>query len=139
MSLVYELTREPDDADTRVLAAGLNAHAVAEIGEDGFKPVAIFVRDEDGAIQAGVSALVNWNWLQVSLLWVADDLRGEGIGSELLARIEAVARREGCKRAHVSTFSFQAAAFYEAHGFASFATLDDYPPGQAKHFLMKDL
>ena len=139
MSLNYELTREPDDADTRLLAAGLNRHAVAEIGEDGFKPVAILVRDENGVVRAGASAYINWNWLQVSLLWVADDLRGEGIGTELLSRIESVARHEGCDRAHVSTFSFQAAAFYEAHGFTSFATLDDYPPGYAKHFLKKDL
>ena len=139
MSLNYELTHVPDDADTRVLAAGLGSHAVAEIGEDGFRPVAIFVRDESGVIQAGVSAYLNWNWLQVSLLWVADDLRGGGIGSELLSRIEAVARQEGCNRAHVSTFSFQAATFYRTHGFASFATLEDYPPGQAKHFLKKDL
>lgn len=139
MSLVYQVTREPDAADTGVLSAGLNQHAVATIGEDGFKPVAIFVRDERGEIQAGVSAYVNWNWLQVALLWVAEELRGEGIGSELLSRIEAVGRQAGCVRAHVSTFSFQAAAFYEANGFVNFATLEDYPPGQAKHFLRKDL
>lgn len=139
VSLNYELTREPDDADTRLLAKGLNTHAVAEIGKDGFKPVAIFVRDENGEIQGGVSAYLNWNWLQVSLLWVAEDLRGAGIGTQLLSRIETVAREEGCDRAHVSTFSFQAATFYEAHGFTGFATLDDYPPGQAKHFLKKDL
>ena len=139
MALTYELTREPAATDVQVIATGLKRHAMAEIGEDGFKPVAVFVRDDSDAIRAGVSAYVNWNWLQVSLLWVADELRGRGIGSELLAKVESIARQDGCDRAHVSTLSFQAVAFYEIHGYSVFATLEDYPTGQAKHFLRKDL
>ena len=139
MSLCFDVTREPDAADTGTLSAGLNQHAASRVGEDGFKPVAVFVRDENGEIHGGVTAYVNWNWLQISLLWVDEELRGEGLGSELLSRLEAIAKQEGCERAHVSTFSFQATAFYEAHGFTRFAQLEDYPPGEAKHFLKKDL
>ena len=87
----------------------------------------------------GVSGKLNWNWLQVSLLWVDESLRGEGYGEKLMAMIEDLGREKGCTRAHLSTFSFQAKAFYESLGYEAFATLDDYPPGHARSFMRKVL
>lgn len=138
MSLEYEVTFEPSTADTNQLAQGLCRHAVSEVGDDGFRPVGIFIRDED-VLLAGVSGLLNWNWLQISLLWVDEQIREEGLGSELIDQIETVARDEGCTHAHVSTFSFQASRFYESQGYERFATLDDYPPGQARLFYKRAL
>ena len=139
MAINFDLTWEPDREELSSLAGGLDRHAVEVIGEDGFRSLAIFVRDTDGSLLAGVSAFLNWNWLQVSLLWVDENVRGEGLGSELLERLESIARKEGCTGAHVSTFSFQATPFYELQGYEIFATLDNYPPGHAKHFLRKTL
>ena len=138
MSIEFELTFEPSDDDAAHLAQGLNNHAIDQLGEDGFRPVAILVRD-NGVVLGGITGFLNWNWLQISLLWVDEQIRGEGLGSQLVERIETAARNEGCTHAHVSTFSFQATGFYKSQGYRNFATLEDYPPGQAKHFLRKDL
>jgi len=139
LDLEYELTFEPSGEENARLGRGLNQHAMERLGTGGFRPVAIFVRGGDGAIVAGVSAFLNWNWLQISLLWVDDQLRGEGIGSELMQRIESVGRDNGCQFAHVDTFSFQARTFYESLGFTVFATLENYPPDHSRHYLRKAL
>ena len=130
---------DPRDEDVQVLRDGLTAHALPTTRVPGFVPVAAFARDAAGAVVGGIFAIVNWNWLHVALVWVAEDRRGTGLGRELLARIEEVGRARGCTRAHLDTFSYQARPFYERHGYELFATLDDYPSGQQRFFMRKSL
>ena len=105
MSLEYEVTFEPSAVDTNRLAQGLSRYAVSEVGDDGFRPVEIFIRDED-VLFADVSGLLNWNWLQISLLGVDEKIRKEGLGSELIDRSETVARDEGCTHRACQCFQF---------------------------------
>ena len=129
----------PSDADVAALANGLTQHALPTTGRAGFVPLAVFARDAAGALVGGVSGTVNWNWLHVALFWISSESRHAGLGSRLLRAIEAAAVERGCAHAHLDTFSYQARPFYERHGYALFATLEDYPPGQARYFLRKDL
>ena len=138
MALEFDVTYDPVAEETDRLAAGLKAHAKPYVDHDGFESVAVFVREED-RILGGVSGKLNWNWLQVSLLWVDDSLRGGGYGARLMGEIESLARERGCQQAHVDTFSFQAREFYESLNYHVFATLDDYPPGHARYYLRKTL
>ena len=129
----------PSNHDLQALRVGLTEHARELIDRPGFRPLAIFAHDRDGQLTGGVYGLLNWTWLDVSLLWVAVPLRGLGLGSKLLLRLEAEALTAGCQRAHVETFSYQARSFYERHGYEIFARLPDYPPGHQKIFLKKRL
>ena len=135
------LTREtdPSPADIEVLGAGLSAHATPILGSSGFEPVAVFARDVDGDIHGGVYGRINWEWLHVSLLWVNDERRGTGLGSELMTEIETLAIDRGCDKAHLDTFSYQAKPFYERLGYEVFAELLDYPHGHSRIFLRKTL
>lgn len=47
--------------------------------------------------------------------------------------------QRGCKYAFVDTFSFQAPAFYEKHGYREVFTLEDYPYTEKRHYYTKDL
>ncbi|MBR0656191.1 GNAT family N-acetyltransferase [Plastoroseomonas arctica] len=98
---------------------------------------ALLLHDADGALAAGLSGALSWQWLFVEAHWVADAWRGQGLGRSLLARAEAQARAEGCHSAWLDTF--QARDFYIAQGWQPFGVLEDYPPGQARHFLRKSL
>jgi GNAT superfamily N-acetyltransferase len=129
----------PDAREIEALAHGLTAHALPITRRRGFEPLAVFARDAEGALVGGVSGLVNWTWLHISLFWVSDALRRQGLGSRLLASIEAAALARGCTQAHLDTFSYQARPFYERHGYSLFATLEDYPPGHQRFFLRKRL
>ena len=97
------------------------------------------IDDEAGKTLGGLSGVTYWRWLYIQLFWLPEPLRGAGLGSEILASAEAEARARGCVDVWLDSFSFQAPGFYQRHGYRSFGTLDDYPPGQRRVFLTKRL
>ena len=70
---------------------------------------------------------------------VAETARGQGLGTRLLQRAEAIARARGCGNALLDTFEYQARPFYEKLGYRLFGTLDGYPPGYRQFYLTKAL
>jgi GNAT superfamily N-acetyltransferase len=135
----FAIETDPSPQDIEALGDGLTEHALPTTGAPGFLPLAVFARDSDGRLVGGISALANWNWLQIALVWISPDLRHGGLGSQLLARIESAGKERGCTNAHLDTFSYQARPFYERHGYELFATLDDYPTGHQRFYLRKKL
>ena len=105
------------------------------------QPVQAYVVDAGGALAGGCTGRVErvWHWLTVDLMWVADERRGQGIGSLVLDSVEQQARALGCRWSEVSTFDFQAPGFYERRGYVEYAVKHDYPPGHRNHLLRKDL
>ncbi len=101
--------------------------------------VRVFLRDPEGKVVGGIDGLAFGGWVYIKIMWVAPALRSQGHGGRLLARLEKEAVRLGCRNAHVDTYSFEARPFYEKHGYETFATLDEFPPGHRKHFLKKRL
>ncbi len=134
---VWTLDEAPAAGDLDLLRAGLTEHSAAFVDRPGFRPLAVLARDRDGELIGGAYGHVNWQWLDVSLLWVTAQRRCRGLGSELMRRLESAAGERGCRRAHVETFSHQARGFYERHGYRAFALLPDYPPGETKVYLWK--
>lgn len=140
MTLVeLAVVESPPSVDLDRLRKGLGEHARTFVDRPGFRPLAIFARSESGELLGGAAGTVNWNWLDLSLPWVHQEMRGSGLGSRLLTRIEQEARARGCTRAHVDTFSYQALPFYERHGYRVSAELEDYPPGHRRLYLRKEL
>jgi len=101
--------------------------------------LALGLRHADGGIGGGLWGRSYYDWLFVDLLVVPEALRGQGIGSALLARAEAEARRRGCTGVWLDTFSFQAPAFYPRHGYQPFGEIADYPKPHRRLFLAKRL
>lgn len=90
-------------------------------------------------LAGGLAASVRRGWLDVDLLWVSDDARGQGIGGTLLEQAEREAQRMGARHVKLSTFDFQAPAFYQARGYSVYGVLEDYPEGCTLYLLRKDL
>ena len=76
-------------------------------------------------------------WLHIEILWLREDLRGEGLGRQVLEATEAEAKRRGCKFSKLETFSFQAPEFYKKNGYAVFAELE--AGEHCWYFMRKDL
>ena len=55
--------------------------------------------------------------------------RGRGIGSQLLAEAERLAREMGARNAALETFEWQAPRFYQKHGYEEVARLEGYVKG----------
>jgi GNAT superfamily N-acetyltransferase len=123
------------DLDER-LSKELGAYNVAASGFDDQQEFTVKVEDDRGLV-AGLSG---WTWgtcAGIAMVWVREDSRRSGVGSRLLAAAEQVARDRACQRLTVSSFTFQAPAFYERHGFVEFARTEGLPvEGQADvHFV----
>lgn len=103
----------------------------------GARRFGLALRDAEGRLLAGISAVTNWGWLFIEAAWVDAALRGRGAGRRLMARAEAEARAQGCHGAWLDTF--QAEGFYLALGYERFGVLEDYPAGQRRAFLRKRL
>ena len=103
------------------------------------EPLNLYVEDEHGEIMAGLVAETFGNWLEIEYLFVKEDLRGQGIGSQLLQQAESEAKKRNCRFAFVNTYQFQAPAFYQKHGYQEVFTLKDYPCTGQRHYYQKDL
>jgi GNAT superfamily N-acetyltransferase len=139
---VCESRQQVEESERKLGAVyeGLGENILEHCGPiDLGRMVRIFLEDSEGAVLGGIDALAFGGWAYVKLLWVAPVLRNRGHGGRLLARLEDEVVRLGCSYAHLDTYSFEARPFYEKHGYQVFATLDDYPPGHQKHFLLKRL
>ena len=103
------------------------------------EPLNLYVEDENGEIMAGLVAETFGNWLEIEYLFVKEDLRGQGIGSQLLHQAESEAKKRNCRFAFVNTFQFQAPAFYQKQGYKEVFTLKDYPYIGQRHYYQKGL
>ena len=115
---------EPEEVALEVLP-----HASEDFNESRWprhppwRPLGVFICDAGTIVAGFVSGnLLRMAVYQISL--VRDDLRGRGIGRELIARAEARALERDCHAAWLDTFSFQARGFYEKLGYEEFGTLD---------------
>ena len=129
---------EPTREDRDVIDEGLGAHNAPFLENPGYSYFGLFVRDEAGAIRAGLIGHCYAGWLFVNLLWVEAGLQRRGIGSGLLAAAERHGREFGCHSAWLDTFSFQGPDFYPRLGYREFARLD-VPPGHERIFFRKSL
>ena len=103
------------------------------------EPLNIYVEDDSGELMAGLVAETFGNWLEIEYLFVKEDLRAQGIGSQLLQQAESEAKKRNCRFAFVNTYQFQAPAFYQKHGYKEVFTLKDYPYTGQRHYYQKDL
>jgi len=99
----------------------------------------IFLRDDDETLIGGVSAYVWGTTVEINFLWLAERLRGQGIGQRLMAEIEKAAVQRGAHQAVLSTYTFQAPEFYEKLGYEIVATIDGLGKGHKKFYLRKSL
>ena len=103
------------------------------------EPLNIYVEDDSGELMAGLVAETFGNWLEIEYLFVKEELRRQGIGTQLLQQAESEAKKRNCRFAFVNTYQFQAPAFYQKHGYQEVFTLKDYPCTGQRHYYQKDL
>lgn len=136
----YRITLEADDGAgevPRAVRAGIRAADPPDVPKRDWEPICLALRDADGAVVGGLYGATAWSWLMIDGLWVAEELRGNGFGGQLLARSEAIAAERGCRGAWLGTFGFQAREFYERHGYTVFAELPGFPEGHSHFHLQK--
>jgi GNAT superfamily N-acetyltransferase len=133
------LEAEPRASDMQALVKGLTEFNASQANGDTPQYMLATVRNSEGVLTGGLLGATYLGWLQIQVVWLDDNLRGHGYGSELMAVAEKEALRRGCARSFVETLSFQALPFYEKCGYEVFSRLPDFPPGVARYALTKKL
>jgi GNAT superfamily N-acetyltransferase len=133
----YRLTEEADvESLVAAVRAGIRAADPPEVGPRDWQPMALALRAPDGALVGGLYGATMWGWLLIDGLWVAEAVRGRGLGRRLLLAAEAAALERGCRGASLGTFDFQARGFYERVGYTVFGEHADFPAGHT-HFELR--
>ena|SRR5688572_19254024 len=129
----------PAPGDVQFLEDRLYEFNAAATGITDGEWLAIFVRDDDDRIVAGICGNTWGGWAEIRQFWVEEARRKQGLGTRLLEAAEREACRRGCRQMLLMTFSFQAPAFYARHGFEVVAVVDDHPHGHKNMLLRKRL
>ena len=114
MHIVVDPDLKPDDeAIIRDRLVAFNDRQVES--EEGH--IGILIKDDAGKTVGGLTAHWYYNWMFVEYLYLPDELRGSGVGTQLIAEAEQLARRRGLDGIWLDTYDFQARGFYEKLGF----------------------
>ncbi len=135
----FHETEEPEAGERAAILAALVAANERRGPPSGVRRLALLTRGPDGATDGGMWAVSFYDWMFVELLVVPERLRGQGVGTAMMARMEAVARARGCLGVWLDTFGFQAPGFYARLGYTPFGRLAEHPRGGERVFLCKRL
>ena len=130
---------KPEEAAWGIIGGGVSSYNKQQAGDNCFQRLCFVLQNPDDEILGGVMAEVYWEWLYIDLLWVKEELRGQGYGHQILETVEKEAQQLGAKNAYLDTFSFQSPGFYEDLGYEVFGELESFPPGQKRFFMKKEL
>jgi ribosomal protein S18 acetylase RimI-like enzyme len=103
------------------------------------KPIAVQVKDEQGQVIAGSAGRTFGHWLMINTLWVSSELRGQRVGEQILAAMEAAGKNRGCVKCLLDTLNFQAQPFYEKNGYVTQWVQENYPKTGCRYYMVKSL
>jgi GNAT superfamily N-acetyltransferase len=124
---------------TLPIEAGLNQYNDETVGFSEREPLAVVARDENGNVLGGMLGRSYLGLLFIDLVYLPPDIRGKGLGSQILKCVEDEGRKRGCKAAVLYTITFQTPVFYEKNGWQRFGEIPCLPEGASRVFLKKEL
>src|SRR5690349_4361666 len=101
----YDVIEEEDDAALQAaVRAGIRNADPADVRPRDWRVLSLGLRTNDGSLVGGVYGATMWGWLLIDGLWVAEELRGRGLGRRLMLAAESAAMSRGCRGAWLGTF-----------------------------------
>jgi GNAT superfamily N-acetyltransferase len=136
-SLVVE--DSPAPADLALLEERVAEAAIAAAGLGDDSEFAIFARDGEGRIVAGISGIVWGGCCELQAMWVDKSLRGRGLARALMTGAEEEARRRGCALIVSNAYDLLTGGLHEHLGYETAGVIEGYPAGSAARWYRKNL
>ncbi|HBK07319.1 MAG TPA: GNAT family N-acetyltransferase [Acetobacteraceae bacterium] len=137
---VLALTDAPTAADSAAVSSGLADYNEQKVGYRDWRPLAALLRDpKTGETIGGMIGKTSYGLLFIDLVYLPETMRGQDIGSRLLAMMEQEGVARGCKSAFLFTTTWQAPGFYERQGWTEFGRIQCAPGENARVFMSKTL
>jgi ribosomal protein S18 acetylase RimI-like enzyme len=136
-SITYRQIPEPRSEQVTEILDGLNSFGLKEVrGEEPAK-VAVVCDDRNRRVIGGAIGHSLLQRFYLTQLWVLEEHRSKGLGSELVARMEVIASKSNCRDIVVDTLNKKALLFYERLGYKVYIVNPNYIQGFDWHFLAK--
>ena len=88
------------------------------------KRFSVYAKDKNQII-GGAIVYAHTTSIYIDVLWVDNNYRGSGIGTDLLNAVEQEALKRNISESTLDTFSFQAEEFYLKQGYTHLGTIKD--------------
>lgn len=138
IELHWDTVDEPSEALRTATGDGLDRYNDAHSSLVDVRHFGCSVRDGERILGGALARIWGAN-CELQLLWVDDNARGQGLGKQLVERVEAHAAAQGCTLVYLSTFSFQAPGLYLKLGYETALSIDGFPGGVSKFMMRKQL
>lgn len=135
--IVFQET--PSQAEIDQLKNAIDAFNYDATGFRDGRMLTAFLRDDAGALVAGISGFTWGGYAKVEYLWIAESHRRAGLGRRLLGAAEDEARARGCALLVLDTHDFQAPGFYAKLGYEPCGRVEDIPRGSGQTWFKKSL
>jgi GNAT superfamily N-acetyltransferase len=110
------------------------------VGKPQREPFALAIVDERSSqTLGGLWAMSLWGSFYINVVFVPEEMRARGLGTELLRRAEEEAEARDCWHMWLDTYDFEARPFYERLGWELFGQLQGPAPYYPRHFMRKVL
>jgi GNAT superfamily N-acetyltransferase len=129
----------PAPADVALLEQHVTEAAVAAAGLGEEQEFAIFAREDDGHIVAGISGIVWGGCCELQAMWVERSLRNRGLARALIAGAEAEARRRDCTLVVFHAYDLLARGLYDRLGYETVGVIENCPAGSSARWYRKAL
>lgn len=136
--MTWEITNNPSDLDESVVANGVFDHGRRLASGGNAQALACFLR-EDGQVIAGGLGRTEFGRLFITSVWVTESRRGQGIGSEIILRMEREAFDRKCQDALIETLLEPNVRLYERLGYQSLARIPHYVGDFTRYIMLKSL
>ena len=99
----------------------------------------MFVALDDDQFVGGVHGTITEDSMYIGWLVVKEEYKGQGIGTNLMQKIEERAKEQNVYSINLGTTGFQAEKFYEKLGYKVFLTKENDPRGYHSYSMVKKL
>ncbi len=135
----YEIHQDLSKEEELLSRDKLTEYNLPFSGHPEFSEIGLALRDQSNMLIGSLYGSIAWSWFHISVLWISENLRGEGYGKELLLQAENIAIARDCEYSKLHTFSFQSRPFYEAQGYKVISETPDFPKGHVQYLMIKQL
>lgn len=135
-----EFLENPSKSEISSIYEGLREFNLAHFPELHELEFGVFIHNHEQQIVGGAIGNVIFSIMHIKYLWLAESLRGRGMGTKIISVLVAKAIDQGLTSIALETYSFQAPEFYKKLGFLETGKFENYPClGINKLFFQKNL
>lgn len=115
----YQIFLQEDFNPTvnEAIVQGLQKYNLPFFKQEDLHFFVIYMKNAQSEVIGGLCGDILGKCACVDYMWVEEKLRGQGIGTKLIATLEHYAKNKNCDAIQLFTYDFQAEHFYKKLGF----------------------